>query len=229
LVPWGGATYVARVARAIRTRDNIGYFPQVGHIAGFAHEGRRDMTGGAALAASGPPESRAKDSPLVRAFFEKRENLVLFLAARTRSMAAAEDLVQDLYVRLATQTADTDVKSPTALLYRMAANLLLDQVRSEQRSSRRSAQWRLETRSILGDEDVVEEAPADEALIARERARQLAAAVADLPPQMGRAFRLHKLEGRSQAETAEAMGVSRKMIEAHIQAAVRHLTKRLRS
>jgi RNA polymerase sigma-70 factor (ECF subfamily) len=181
------------------------------------------------LAASGPSAGRAEDTPLIRAFFEKRENLVLFLAARTRSMAVAEDLVQDLYVRLATQPAALEVKSPGALLYRMAANLLVDQARSEQRSSRRSAQWRMETRTSLGGEDVVEEIPADEALIARERIRQLAAAVEDLPPQMGRAFRLHKLEGRSQAETAEAMGVSRKMIEAHIQAAVRQLSKRLRS
>ncbi|MBW8813235.1 MAG: sigma-70 family RNA polymerase sigma factor [Caulobacterales bacterium] len=186
------------------------------------------------MTASGPPERRAgegrqDDSPLIRAFFEKRENLILFLAARTRSMAAAEDLVQDLYLRLATQTPAAEVKSPVALLYRMAANLLVDQVRSDQRSSRRSAQWRIETRASLGGEDVVDETPADEALIARERVRQLAAAVADLPPQMGRAFRLHKLEGRSQAETAEAMGVSRKMVEAHIQAAVRQLSKRLRS
>ncbi|HET6970574.1 MAG TPA: sigma-70 family RNA polymerase sigma factor, partial [Phenylobacterium sp.] len=210
-------------------RDNIGYFPRVGHIAGFAPRGAARQMGGAALAASGPSERRAENDPLIRAFFEKRENLVLFLAARTRSMAAAEDLVQDLYVRLATQPMASEVKSPTALLYRMAANLLVDQVRSEQRSSRRSAQWRTETRATLGGEDVVEETPADEALIARERVRQLAAAVEDLPTQMGRAFRLHKLEGRSQAETAEAMGVSRKMVEAHIQAAVRHLSKRLRS
>jgi RNA polymerase sigma factor (sigma-70 family) len=73
------------------------------------------------------------------------------------------------------------------------------------------------------------EPPADEQIIGRERIRQLAEAVAGLPPQMQRAFRLHKLEGRSQAETAEAMGVSRKMIEAHIAAAIRHLTARLRS
>jgi RNA polymerase sigma factor (sigma-70 family) len=165
----------------------------------------------------------------VRTFLEKRENLLLFLAARTHSMAAAEDLVQELYLKVAAAEAPAEVRSPVALIYRMAANLLVDHVRSAQRGSRRDAEWRLDNRTVLGGEDVVAEPAADEALVAKERVRQLAEAVAALPPQMGRAFRLHKLEGLSQAETAQAMGVSRKMIEQHIQAAIRHLAQRLRS
>lgn len=165
----------------------------------------------------------------MRAFFEKRENLLLFLAARTRSMAAAEDLLQDLYIKVAAVEADADARAPAAMLYKMAANLLVDQVRSAQRSARRDADWRRENRPSLGNEEVSGEVAADEAVISRERARQLAEAVAALPPQMGRAFRLHKLDGLSQKETAQAMGVSVKMIEQHIQAAMRHLTQRLRS
>jgi RNA polymerase sigma-70 factor (ECF subfamily) len=170
-----------------------------------------------------------QESPLVAAFLEKRESLVLFLAARTRSMATAEDLVQDLYLKLHTLEPGAAVQAPVALLYRMATNLMIDHVRSAQRGARRNGQWRLETRTTLGGEDIVEGPGADEALATADRARQLAEAVAALPPQMGRAFRLHKLEGKSQAETAEAMGVSRKMIEAHIASAIRHLTQRLRS
>ena len=49
----------------------------------------------------GSPPEGADISPLTRAFLEKRESLVLFLAARTRSMAAAEDLVQELYLKVA--------------------------------------------------------------------------------------------------------------------------------
>lgn len=182
------------------------------------------------LAPSRPSERSAGDSPLTRAFFEKRENLLLFLAARTRCMATAEDLLQDLYLKVAAVgTDETDVRAPSALLYRMAANLMVDHVRSAQRSSRRSAEWRRETRAFVGVEEVAGEPAADEAVIARERVRLLAQAVAELPAQMGRAFRLHKLEGRSQKDTAEAMGVSVKMVEQHIQAAVQRLAQRLRS
>jgi len=181
------------------------------------------------LAPSGPPQKAAEDGPLMRAFMEKRESLLLFLAARTRDMATAEDLVQDLYLKLSAVGPGAEVRAPSALLYKMAANLLVDHVRSTQRSSRRAGQWRTETRATLGGEDVVEEPAADEVVVAKQRVRQLAEAVAALPPQMGRAFRLHKLEGLSQAQTAQAMGVSTKMIEQHIAAAIRNLSQRLRS
>lgn len=180
--------------------------------------------------APAPSNTPADDGPLIRAFFEKRESLVLFLAARTRCMATAEDLVQDLYLKLAAvEAGPADVRAPGALLYRMASNLLVDHVRSTQRASQRNGQWRRETRTAMGGEDVVDEPPADEVIVSRQRARQLAEAVAALPPQMGRAFRLHKLEGMSQAQTAQAMGVSVKMIEQHIAAAIRNLSQRLRS
>ena len=182
-----------------------------------------------AVAPSGPSRKPADDSPLIRAFFEKRESLLLFLASRTRCMATAEDLMQDLYLKVAAAGPSDDVRAPSALLYKMAANLLIDHVRSHQRSSRRAGEWRVETRTILGGEEIVGEPAADEIVVAKQRVRQLSEAVAALPPQMGRAFRLHKLEGLSQAQTAQAMGVSVKMIEQHIAAAVRQLTQKLRS
>lgn len=173
------------------------------------------------------PSARREESPLVQAFFEKRDTLLLFLAARTRSMAEAEDLVQELYLKIA--AVETEVRTPTALLYRMAANLAVDHIRSARRSAGRDARWRMETRTTVGDEDVVPGPAADEAIAERQRARLLAEAVADLPPQMGRAFRLNKLEGLTQAKTAEAMGISQKMVEHHIQAAIKRLSERLRS
>jgi len=174
-----------------------------------------------------PEEGQHRESPLLRAFLERREQLVLFLAARTRDMSTAEDLAQELYLKVAAAEAG-EVRAPEAMLYRMAANLMIDHARSRQRSARRSAEWRQENREVVGHEEVVTEPPADEALIGKERVRQLTAAVAELPPKMGQAFRLHKLEGMSQAETAHVMGVSTKMVEQHIAAAVKNLTQRLR-
>jgi RNA polymerase sigma-70 factor (ECF subfamily) len=181
------------------------------------------------VAQPGSSQTGGGESPLIRAFFERREHLILFLAARTRDMATAEDLVQDLYLKIAGLESTAEVRAPEALLYRIAANLLVDHVRSSQRASRRSAEWRAETRTVLGGQELAQEAAADEVVIGKERVRQMAAAIAALPPQMGRAFRLHKLEGMSQSQTAQAMGVSVKMVEAHIAAAIKQLAQRLRS
>jgi RNA polymerase sigma-70 factor (ECF subfamily) len=177
---------------------------------------------------SSPFPDDVTGDPLLSVYFEKRANLTRFFAARTGSMALAEDLVQDLYVKLASRKDASEAQSPTALIYRIATNLMLDAARGSRRSQRRDAVWRDETGAFLGGEPVNPSAAPDDELIDRERARELAQAVLTLPPQMQRAFRLHKLEGHSQAETARAMGVSVKAVEKHISGAIRSLTQKLR-
>lgn len=167
------------------------------------------------------------DDPLLAAYLARRSTLVRFLAARSGSLAAAEDLAQELYLKLASRDRGAGVENPNALLYRMALNLMLDRARTETRSAARDAAWRQASRSEVGGEDVADEPAADEAAASAQRLRQLVAAVDLLAPQMGRAFRLHKLEGLSHAETARVMGLSVKAVEKHISAALKALTVRL--
>ena len=168
------------------------------------------------------------DDPLLALYLERRANLMRFLAARAGSVATAEDLIQELYLKLAARDRTGEaVGNPTALLYRMALNLMLDRARGETRSAVRDTAWRQVVRSEIDGVDIAEEPPADEAAASAERLRHLIAAVQDLPPQAGRAFRLHKLDGLSQAQTAQAMGLSVKAVEKHISAALKALTARL--
>lgn len=150
-----------------------------------------------------------------------------FFSARTGSRSVAEDLAQELYLKLATRDPSVTAENPVALIYRVATNVMLDRARAETRAGARDAAWRRVAHASVGDEDVVEDVPADEAVASRERLRQMVDAVAELPPQMQRAFRLHKLEGRSHAETARSMGLSVKSVEKHISAALRSLTAKL--
>lgn len=170
-----------------------------------------------------PDEPR---SPLVEVYLERRENLVRFFAARTGSRQAAEDLTQELYLKLA-DAEGADVQSPLALLYRIATNLMLDRARSAARSGARDASWRQAHHAQVQGEDVADVPPADEAAAARERLRRLVKAVEELPPQMGKAFRLHKLDGLTHTETARAMDVSVKRVEKHVSAALKALVKKL--
>jgi RNA polymerase sigma-70 factor (ECF subfamily) len=178
----------------------------------------------AAPTSAPPPDS---GDPLLAAYLERRANLVRFLAARAGSLAAAEDLAQELYLKIAGRDRTAEVGAPAALLYRMALNLMLDRARGEARSAARDTAWRQVARSEVGGVDVADEPPADEAAASAQRLRQLVAAVADLPPQAGRAFRLHKLQGLSHAETARAMGLSVKAVEKHVSAALKALTAKL--
>ncbi len=167
------------------------------------------------------------DDPLLALYLERRANLVRFLAARAGSLAAAEDLAQELYLKVVSRGPNTDVSNPLALLYKMALNLMLDRARGETRSAARDTAWRQVERTEVGGIAIADEPPADEAAASAQRLRQLVAAVAELPPQAGRAFRLHKLDGLSHAETARVMGLSVKAVEKHVSAALKALTARL--
>lgn len=169
----------------------------------------------------------AANAELLRVYVAKRANLVRFFAARLASLAAAEDLVQELYFKIAALDDTVEVHSPDAFLYRIGSNLMLDRLKQERRSNARDGAWRDSNRMTVGGEEVVDEPLPEQALAARARLAKLIEAVGEMPPQMGRAFRLHKLEGLTHAQTAEAMGVSRSAIEKHISAALKLLMRRL--
>ncbi len=140
---------------------------------------------------------------------------------------AAEDLVQDIYLKLVGLELDTPVQNNAAFLYRMGSNLMLDRLRQQYRAAARDGDWRQINASFVEDEAVTDERAADEALAARQRLVLLLAAIEELPTQTRQAFRLHKLEGLSQSETAEALGVSRSSVEKYISAALRHLLAKM--
>lgn len=178
--------------------------------------------------ATGHDRASRPTDPLLEIYLERRINLVRFFAARTGSPTLAEDLAQELYLKLATRDPDAlMIENPIALIYRVATNVMLDRVRGDTRSNARDADWRRLAHASIGEDDIAVEPPADEAAASRQRLRQLVDAVSGLPPQMQRAFRLHKLEGHSHAETARIMGISIKSVEKHISAGLKNLTQRL--
>lgn len=142
-------------------------------------------------------------------------------------MALAEDLAQEVYLKLVGRDPSQPIDNPRAMLYRVAINVMLDKARGDSRAAARDAAWRQVSHAQFAGEDVADQPAADEAAISAERMRKLLEAVSLLPPQMGRAFRLHKLEGHSHAETARIMGLSVKSVEKHISAAFKALTARL--
>lgn len=164
---------------------------------------------------------------LLDAYMSKRDDLVRFFAARLRSMTAAEDLVQDLYVRLVSLEPGERLDNPSAYLYRLASNLMLDRLRSDRRSVTRDGAWLQGHRIEMGGESVADEPSAEQTVSARQEMARVVAAIAELPPKTRRAFELHKLQGLTQEDTAQALGVSRKTVEKQISAALQRLAAKL--
>lgn len=173
---------------------------------------------------AGGPE---RPNDLLDAYLSRRDDLVRFFAARLRSMTAAEDLVQDLYVRVASLDSDEPIENPSAYLYRLASNLMLDRLRSDRRSGARDSAWSQTQRLELAGEAVSDEPSAEQTVAGRQRLAELARAMRDLPPKTRKAFELHKLQGLTQEETARALGVSRKTVEKQISAALQRLLAKL--
>ena len=164
----------------------------------------------------------ADPQALIAAYLRKRAELVRFFTKRTASPEAAEDIVQELYLRISAGPAPEDLRSPDAYLYRIGSNLMLDRLKAERRQTARDDDWR-RAHGGEGPEGVAEEPPADEAAASRQRLQILVRALDDLPPQVATAFRRHKFDGLTHGEVAAEMGVSRSAVEKYIMTALKHL------
>ncbi len=168
-----------------------------------------------------------RTNSLLDVYMAKRDDLVRFFTVRLRSAVAAEDLVQDLYLRVASLASTETVENPSAYLYRLASNLMLDRLRSDRRSGARDAAWLDVHRVEVGGQSVADSPSPEQSAYARQRLSKAAQAIAELPPKTRRAFELHKLEGKTQEETANILGVSRKTVEKQISTALQRLMAKL--
>ena len=155
-------------------------------------------------------------------YLSKRADLVRFFTARTASPSEAEDIVQEIYLKIANSVVD-EIENRAAYLYRLGTNVMLDRVRARRRSVVRDDAHYQTFRSDVRGADAAEAPDPDAAIDARRRLTRVMAAVEGLPPQCRRVFLMHKIEGLSHAEVAAALGVSRSAVEKHMIAALKRL------
>ncbi|MGO4410732.1 MULTISPECIES: RNA polymerase sigma factor [unclassified Brevundimonas] len=164
---------------------------------------------------------------LVVTYFEQKEALARLFRARLGPSGEIEDLMQDLYLKVAGLDSAMEVRDCRAFLYRLASNLMMDRWRSGRSSAARDGAWRLANHATGGGEDMAD-APSAEAVVAgRERLAALMAALTHLPPKTQTVFRLHKFDGLSYAEVAARLEISRSSVEKHMMDALRVLSARV--
>ena len=168
-----------------------------------------------------------KAMPLVPEFLLHREKLRRFLAARLGNSSDAEDVLQEIFMRLSRAEITDEVKDPAAYLFRMALNVSRDYRRERARARLREATWADLQYTMKAGSAVLEEPLADAGLASRQLLAQVCRALEELSPQCQRVFRMHKFQGLSHREVAAELGISRRTVEKHMHTALCHLLKRV--
>ena len=166
------------------------------------------------------PNGQAAAGGLEALLQRHRTALLRYLVARRAAPDEAEDILQDLFVKLRERGAGP-VADPRAYLYRMAENLLVDRRRSARRRAGREDAW---TAARLGAPGEADGQPsAEQRLVARERLAAVRQALAALPERSVHVLRRFRLDGMPQREIASELGISLSAVEKHLQRAYRVL------
>lgn len=155
-----------------------------------------------------------------------RPRLLRFLTARLGNSADAEDVLQDLWLRLERHVSGP-VANGEAYLHKVALNLANDLVRQRHRGRARDGAWH---EASAGDDAQGEADPApspEREVAARQQLARVGAAITALPERAGDVFRRHRLHGESHGEIAATLGISRSAVEKHMATAMRHLAEAL--
>jgi RNA polymerase sigma factor (sigma-70 family) len=153
--------------------------------------------------------SRQFRAPLAR-FFEKRIG----------RQAEIEDLVQEVFLRLASGHIES-VSQPEAYLFKTAANLLHD--RQRRRAARATHAHEPYDEAVHGSADIL---GPERALLGAQAIEQLVAALYELPERTRAVWVLYHLEDLSHAEIARRLGIAVSTIEKHMSRASAHLLRR---
>lgn len=164
----------------------------------------------------------ARLSPLMALYLEKRANLVRFFTVRTSSPVEAEDIVQEIYLKIV-DLGCASIDNPSAYLYRLGSNLMIDRARARSRSASREGAYIKSVHPSDAPEAVADTPSPEEAWEARARLARVLEAVQTLPPKRKQVFIMHKIDGLSYGEIATVLGISKSAVEKHMSAALQRL------
>jgi len=148
------------------------------------------------------------------------DELVGVWSRRTGNRHDAEDAAHDAIERLLKADASVALKA-RGYLFQAAGHRLIDRWRRQDRAEH--VPW-----DELDDADQLRVDDPDASLRASRLADDLANVLTELPPKCRQAFVLNRIEGWTQAEVAQHMGLSKNMIERYVMRAIEHVRDRLR-
>lgn len=150
-----------------------------------------------------------------------RGPLVSYFSKRLSNPSDAEDLTQEVFIRMARHQHVDDIAHIESYLFQTASNLLRDYLR-------RSVTHHVSDHVSLEDSGYDGEVPSE------ERVYEGKAAVADfmallneLPPRRREVFLMHRFMGMSYGAIALKLGISVSVVEKHMMKALLQFSQRL--
>ncbi|WP_087865555.1 RNA polymerase sigma factor [Comamonas thiooxydans] len=175
-----------------------------------------------------PEDESTARGALARTYMRLRAPLQRLLGRSMQRREDAEDGVQEVFLRYAATGKQLPEDQEAAYLHTTARNVSHT---AWQQAARREG---VEAVSLDEHMEMAEGVPADEAaeplnLVERgQRLSRIEEAVAELPERRREAFVLHAIDGLTQTEVAERMGISRRMVHNHVTLAYAYCQIRVR-
>ena len=142
-----------------------------------------------------------------------------FIARRVVNRDLVEDLVQESYLRLLARTRENPIRESQAYLFRIASNLLAD--------LHRGGTAVLAAAEPLADDAVSIPPTQEDGRCHDDLQAMLESALDELPPRCRQVFVMRRFDELDTSEVATRLGISHRMVQKHLIAALNHLYKRL--
>lgn len=183
------------------------------------------LTQGQGQAMTGSSEPRPHAAGDADAFLRQlseayRQPLLRYFQRRVGARDEAEDLTQEVFLRLVRRPDAEQIDNPEAFLFRTAVNLLRDRARRGKTFSSHQAE-------IFDHQDRFEALSPERVLEGRQSLNSALRVLEELDERTRDVFILHRLEGLKYAEIANLYGVSVSSIEKYIIKALAHLARRV--
>ena len=163
-----------------------------------------------------------KPSLVARLFAEHRGALLTFFRQRIRSKADAQDLAQELYLRMLRVSNPEAIRSPVLYLYTVANNLVKEHAVLDRRQASGIDIEEVDTHEQL------ETLPGfDGDLDMAQRVARLRVVLKQLRPKWQAAVELRFTHGLSYREIAIHLGVSPQMAKKYVTQALDHCRRRM--